>query len=69
MARKPIPKAYSGDGSELFWKRVNSLRDRNERDTLYACGVLLQETEARVLSWLHVAEKAQAQRRTRKPAP
>lgn len=60
----PLPKAYSGEGSEQFWKRVNALPEK-VRWELYACGVLLQETESRVLGWLHAAEVAAAIARSR----
>jgi len=61
----PLPAAYSGDGSMEFWKRVNALPWRI-RWELYACGVLLQETESRVLGWLHAAESARSLARKRK---
>jgi hypothetical protein len=47
---------YSGRGSRSFWRRVGSLPDE-ERFKLYACGVLLQNLERSVLTWLAEAEK------------
>ncbi len=49
---------YSGPKSEAFWARVQALPKR-QKDTLYAAGVLLQDIEERVLSWLEQVEKAQ----------
>jgi hypothetical protein len=42
---------YSGKLSDEFWKKVNSLKEP-VRSELYAAGVLLQNMEHTVLSWL-----------------
>ena len=47
---------YSGAKSKGFWKRVNVL-PREESQTLYHCGILLQEMEERVHHWLLAAEE------------
>lgn len=56
--RVPI-RYYSGRLSEAFWKRVSALRDASDQEAVYALGVLLQETEGRVLGWLERAEAKQ----------
>jgi len=55
-ARKKIKLRphYSEKLSEKFWERVNSLKEP-ERTELYACGVLLQNMEGTILSWLEQA--------------
>lgn len=57
---------YSGNLSRNFWNRVNALGNI-ERRALYACGVLLQDLEGKVLLWLDNAERAAA-RKQAKPA-
>ena len=46
---------YSGDGSEAFWKRVNSLPELDKREA-YALGIALQNLEGQVLRSLANAE-------------
>lgn len=55
VAHEPIP-AYSGQGSTAFWARVKALPEKAHRE-LYACGVLLQDMEKKVLTWLQDAER------------
>lgn len=47
--------AYSQEGSKEFWRRVNALPDP-DRGEVYAAGVLLQNMEETVLTWLHSGE-------------
>jgi len=50
-----VDRRYSGDQSEEFWNRVWWLRDP-EFSVVYSAGVILQEVESRVLTWLVNAE-------------
>lgn len=43
---------YSGKLSEKFWEKINSL-PKNRQSSLYASGVLLQNMEGLVLTWLN----------------
>lgn len=56
---------YSGAASRRFWLRVNALPAR-ENETLFACGVLLQNMETSVLHWLDDAERAVTAQRAAK---
>lgn len=46
---------YSGDLSRKFWNKINTL-SKIEQEKLYACGVLLQNLEGSVLTWLSNAK-------------
>ena len=51
---KLLPR-YSGRLSLEFWNRVNNLKEPGQQ-SLYYCGVLLQNLEGSVLQWLENAE-------------
>ena len=46
---------YAGPGSIRFWSRIKKLREP-DHSTLYSAGVILQDVEHRILSWLVNAE-------------
>lgn len=54
--KKPLKPHYSTQKSKEFWNRINTLPGKKQ-DTLYACGVLLQNLEGTVLQWLNNAEQ------------
>jgi len=55
--KKQLPPAYTGRASIEFWARISKLKNPQAHDALYFSGVILQETEARVLRWLDNAER------------
>jgi len=52
---KKLIRHYSGKHSEKFWERVNALKPRDQ-SVCYAAGVLLQDMEGKVLTWIENAE-------------
>lgn len=63
MKEKPraIVRNYSGPRSVDFWQRVNRLKRRRNRESLYMAGILLQEQEDRILRWLENAERTESE--------
>lgn len=60
-------EVYSGSKSVKFWARINALPER-DKHALYLVGILLQELESRVCTWLENAELEHAAVRHRKTA-
>jgi len=43
---------YSGKLSKPFWNKVNKLR-REGNEKFYGYGILLQDMESTILTWIH----------------
>lgn len=56
MAEKKAPRYYSGDKSDKFWNRVNSLSNEADKRRVYSLGVILQDLENHALRELMTAE-------------
>lgn len=61
-ARRRWPRSYSGDASKKFWARIDRVMTKTGIDVAYDLGLLLQETEARVLRALRELETKYAKR-------
>lgn len=56
-ARVAGQRVYSGTASVQFWQRIKRAEARTKSRDLYTLGIILQETESRVLGALEEAER------------
>ena len=56
---------YSGNLSRKFWDRIKNLKEPGQQ-SIYCCGILLQNLERSVLLWLDNAEMHDSEKKNKK---